>query len=389
MEKGEIRSAVIGVGLLGMRHAEFLAGRRDARLVAVSDVRAAAAEKAASKTGAKAYTAYEEMLSKEKIDLVLVETPDNLHTAPAIACCKAGVPNLVIQKPLSTSLADGKAILKAASDSGTRVFVWYENRGFGTDMATQYAIRSGLIGQVVYGDCDTDDSIWAPRIMWGERSRDWVSGSSPANFLASHTVDRLYWYFAPARVERVFAIEQRQVLGHTPDLYDVFLFFDSGLKVRVKVGWIHQIEGKIESAELFNGTDGQIYNNRHPKFNTQPGWRVNIGKEISFEELRHHQQVLRQRGIGSRIIRNDPLATGWEQGGLFGLEILAAEAPKHELLQFVLDAIHEGTPLPQSWQAWQGEIPLVTGELALDNVRVISAIEKSAREGVPVPIVRD
>jgi len=72
MKNGVVRSAVIGAGLLGMRHAEFLAGRQDAKLVAVADVRAPVPEMAASKTGASPYTNYQEMLAREKLDLVLL-----------------------------------------------------------------------------------------------------------------------------------------------------------------------------------------------------------------------------------------------------------------------------------------------------------------------------
>ena len=82
--------------------------------------------------------------------------------------------------------------------------------------------------------------------MWGERTRDWGAGSSPADFLASRTINRLCSCFTPARVARVFAIAQSEVLGYTPDLYDVFLFID-------------------------NGPTGQICNCRHPRFNTQAG----------------------------------------------------------------------------------------------------------------------
>ncbi len=389
MEHDVVTCAVIGAGLLGMRHAEFLARHMNAQLVAVADIRSEVAEEAAKKTGAKAYTSYEEMLAQETLDLALVETPDQLHKEPAIAACQAGVPNLVIQKPLATTLEDAKTILDAAAASGTRVFVWYENRAFGTDMATRYAIRSGLIGPVIYGDCDTDDNIGAPLMMWGERSRDWVSGSSPANFLATHTIDRLYWYFAPARVQKVYAVEQREILGYTPDLYDVFLYFDTGLKVRVKVGWIHYVEGKIESAEVFNGIEGQVINNRHPRFYTQQGWRVNIGRDLFWDELQSHQEILRQRGIGTRIVRRELMAPGWERGSMWGLEIPTGEAPKHELLKFMLDAILEDTLEPRSWKEWQGEGPLPAGEVALENVRIISAIEKSARDGIVVDIIRE
>jgi predicted dehydrogenase len=387
MDNGKVRCGVIGAGLLGMRHAEFLAAAAKATLVAVADLRPEVLQIVAAKTGARTYAAYEEMLAREKIDLALVETPDNHHRAPAIAVCQAGVRNLVVQKPLSTTVEDGEAILAAARRSGTSIFVWYENRAFATDMATQYAIREGLIGRVIYGDCDTENSINTPLGMWGERSRDWVSGSSPACFLASHTIDRLHWYLAPAKVTRVSAIEQREVLVHTPDLYDVLLSFDTGVKARVKVGWIHRIEGKIESSEIFNGTTGSVYNNRHPRFNMLAGWRVNVGDDhVGVDDLRRHQAVLHDRGVGSRLIEGDLIATGWGRKGPLGLEIPIAEAPKHELLQFVLDGVLENTQTPESWRAWQGDQPLVDGEIALENVKVIAAIEQSAMTGLPVEL---
>ena len=178
------------------------------------------------------------------------------------------------------------------------------------------------------------------------------------------------------------------MLGHTPDLYDILLTFDSGAKARVKVGWIYRIEGKIESSEIFNGTTGSVYNNRHPRFNMLPGWRVNVGDEISVEDLRGHQAVLHDRGVGSRLIEGDLIASGWGRKGPLGLEIPFAEAPKHELLQFVLDGILENTSTPKSWRDWQGDQPLVDGETAFENVRIIAAIEQSVASGEPVELSR-
>jgi hypothetical protein len=116
------------------------------------------------------------------------------------------------------------------------------------------------------------------------------------------------------------------------------------------------------------------------------GWRMNVSKDISFQEVQSHQEVLHGRGIGSRVVMNDLLTTGWGTNGPLGLEIPFAEAPKHELLHFVLDAILEDTLTPKSWQAWQGDVPLVSGEMALENVRVINAIEKSVSSGEPISV---
>ncbi len=387
MNNGLIRCAVIGAGLLGSDHVQFLAKQvKKAKVVAVADVRFEAAEKVAVPVSARPYADYTEMLGREQLDLVIVATPDNLHMDPALAAIKAGVPNLCMQKPLATISTDAQAILNAANESKTRIFVWYANRCYGTDMATQYAISSGLVGRIVYGDCMTDDNIGVPLVMWGDRTKEWVGSSSPANFLTTHTVDRLLWYMAPAKVDKVFAIEQHEVLGYTYDLFDAFLYFDNGAKVRAKSGWIHFVEGGVESAEQFNGFDGQVINNRGARFNVSAGWKVALRNEVPFEELRHHQEALRKRGLGSRIIWREPLNTGWNRGITCGLEIAQPEAPNREILEFVLDGILENTDTPESWKAWQGDGPLPMADIAMHNVHVIEAIYQSVKTGLPVSL---
>jgi hypothetical protein len=199
-------------------------------------------------------------------------------------------------------------------------------------------------------------------------------------------VDRLLWYMAPAKVDKVFAIEQHEVLGYTYDLFDAFLYFDNGAKVRAKSGWIHFVEGGVESAEQFNGFDGQVINNRGARFNVTAGWKVALRNEVPFEELRHHQEALRKRGLGSRIIWREPLNTGWNRGITCGLEIAQLEAPNREILEFVLDGILENTDTPESWKAWQGDGPLPMANIAMHNVHVIEAIYESVKTGLPVSV---
>jgi len=387
MQADMVRCGVIGAGKMGAGHAELLAKDANATFVAVADVRRAVAESVASAWAGVAYEDYEEMIDKEDLDLAIIATPDALHMAPAMACCQAGIKNLVIQKPLATKLEEARAIMEAAEGSGTQVFVWYSNRGFVSDMATKYAITSGMIGRVIYGDIAMDDNVNVPRYAWGERTREWVAGSSPAQFLTTHALDRLMWY-SGAHVQKVYAIEQRELLKYTPDLIDAFLLFDSGLKARVRTGWVHHVEASIESGEQFNGTHGQIISLRSARYNVARGWQVNLAERPSFEELDHHQQVLRKRGLSTRIFWRDTAASGWNPGIAAGLEVMPAETLNRDILSFVVDALVEGTIEPESWRAWQGAGPLPMGDVALENVRVIDAIERSIRTGLPVEITQ-
>ena len=224
------RAVVIGVGLLGTRHSQELAEDQRVDLVAVADLRLDKAEQIAAKWSCRAYADYQQMLAAEKPDIAVVATPDPYHREPVVACAQAGVPHILMQKPMATTVEDAEAMMAAAKAGGSQIYLIFATRWFPANIATHYAMRCGVIGKPVYGEVLTDDSITVPREMWGARGQTWADASSTAHFLHSHLVDRLRWYLHPAEVTRVFAMEQREVLGFAPDLYDSFLFFDNGFK---------------------------------------------------------------------------------------------------------------------------------------------------------------
>ncbi len=101
----KLKAGVIGLGILGSQHATFLHNQPEVDLVAVTDLRQEAADKVAGLTGAQAYTDYARMLKEHKLDVVAIATPDPLHRDPVLATIKAGVPNIILEKPLAGATA--------------------------------------------------------------------------------------------------------------------------------------------------------------------------------------------------------------------------------------------------------------------------------------------
>ena len=67
--------------------------------------------------GCEAYVDYREVLGRADIDAVEVCTPDHWHAIPVIAACKAGK-DIYCQKPLSLTIAEGRAMSYAVNKSG-------------------------------------------------------------------------------------------------------------------------------------------------------------------------------------------------------------------------------------------------------------------------------
>lgn len=385
----QLKAGVIGLGILGRQHAQFLYNHPAVTLMAVSDIRQAVVADVAVELGAEAFTDYEEMLQFHKLDLVVVATPDHLHRAPTIAALEAGVPNVIQEKPLATNMVDAEAIYDVVERTGARLFINFANRGSTLDLATRYTIQNGLLGRIVYGEARLDDNITVPTQMWGERTHEWTAGSSTAHFLLSHVVDLLRWYFAPAEVTEVYAISQQEVLGYTPDLYDAFLTFTSGAKVRVKAEWIRHMDELVEFYMSFSGDEGTLIYNKRPGFGAQEGWRANLSHKVDTATLLDHRTALLGQGINLAARIHQPMPTTGQLSAGGDQLALALErlGPSHggvlALNDAFIDSILEETLEPESWQ---GRGPLPHHIDGLRQTQVVMAIIESSQRGVPVRV---
>jgi len=106
-----LRAAVVGVGYLGRFHAEKYAAHAGAELVAVVDVAPARARAVAAALGVEAVTDHRALLGR--IDCASVAVPTQLHHAVAGDLLEAGV-DVLVEKPLTTTVAEGKALVELA-----------------------------------------------------------------------------------------------------------------------------------------------------------------------------------------------------------------------------------------------------------------------------------
>jgi predicted dehydrogenase len=56
---------------------------------------------------------FRRVLERKDVDAVIVATPDHWHALPTVLACQAGK-DVYVEKPLATSIAEGRAMLTAA-----------------------------------------------------------------------------------------------------------------------------------------------------------------------------------------------------------------------------------------------------------------------------------
>lgn len=110
-----IRTAAIGVGVQGQRHAEKLAALPSSQLVAVVDSDTGRADSVAASLGTEAVTDYRDLLGR--IDAVALSTPTSTHFEIASMLLQNGV-HLLLEKPITTTLDEARELVRLAADNG-------------------------------------------------------------------------------------------------------------------------------------------------------------------------------------------------------------------------------------------------------------------------------
>ena len=114
----EQKEGVIGCGGMGRDHIGRLTNKiQGAKVVAVSDVSAENAKKAAEICGAKIYSTGSELIQAPEVDAVFIVSPGFAHAEPLLEAIKAGK-RVFCEKPLCTTAEDCLKVVKAEAEAG-------------------------------------------------------------------------------------------------------------------------------------------------------------------------------------------------------------------------------------------------------------------------------
>jgi len=154
--------AVIGVGLMGRRHAENAASRiPGAALVAVYDEASDVARRVAAELNAEPSPSIDALLARRDVHAVVVASPSRYHAEHTVAALEAGK-DVLVEKPMAHTLADCDRMLAAAEAARTMLQIGFMRRYDPAYAEAKERIASGVLGtprlvRAVHRDRDASD----------------------------------------------------------------------------------------------------------------------------------------------------------------------------------------------------------------------------------------
>jgi predicted dehydrogenase len=139
----ELKAAVVGTGFIGVVHVDAL--RRLG--VEVLGVVGSSPERARSKGTAPVYESFEAMLDDDRVDVVHLTTPNNLHHPQVKQALDEGK-HIVCEKPLAITSAESAELVELAAASGRVNCTNFNIRFYPLVQEARERVRAGELGEI-------------------------------------------------------------------------------------------------------------------------------------------------------------------------------------------------------------------------------------------------
>jgi predicted dehydrogenase len=332
--KDPLRVAVIGVGRIGVVHAENIAHHvQGAELAAITTSDPARAEEAQRRCReVPVYASVEDLLNDAKLDAVVIASSTSAHLANVKDCASVGL-HIFCEKPLALSLEDCDAAISSVEDAGVALMVGHVRQFDSGYMRAKHVIEKGEIGtpivfRAIAGDQDPPPPGFANPSVSGGLIVD----------AGYHDLYLARWLMGD-EIVRVYA--------------------EGDALVDPAIGEVGDVDNAIVDFRFAGGGLGTLFVSRTTRY----GHDVRV--EVIGQEGAVHVGTLRQTPM------NILTRAGVRHDVIPDTAARYADAFVTELQDFVDHIL-------------QGKQPPVTGEIARDALEVGLAARQSLHEGQPV-----
>jgi len=190
----EFRLGVVGVGLIAAQsHIPAAMGLPGVEITALVDTATDRVTSLAGEYGLETQITSNLGDVLEKLDGVVIATPNNSHADIAIQCLEAGV-NVLIEKPLASTVSDGERICSAAEKTGGIAIAGYTTRFRDNVRLTRKLIQDETLGCPIRFAYQFGTPGGWPSVSAYNLDRT-ASGGGVTVVSGTHFLDRAIWFF--------------------------------------------------------------------------------------------------------------------------------------------------------------------------------------------------
>lgn len=286
-----IKTAMVGLGKMGLSHLAILRAHPDLDVVAGCDATAYLTDILGKHTGLKCYADLGDMLKSETLDALVVATPSKLHAPMVQTALERGL-DVFCEKPFVLDVGDGERLVEMARSRSRVTQVGYHYRFVGAFKEAARLVKSGALGEIHHVHAEAYGPVVLRKKGGTWRSAKSEGGGALYDY-ACHAIDLVNFIVAtPSAVSGVVrhAVFSRDV---DDEIYST-LHFDNGASGQLSVNWSDESFRKMSTRISVWGTNGRVTADRqecqlylrepHPALpGVGKGWTVRYTTDLSDE----------------------------------------------------------------------------------------------------------
>jgi predicted dehydrogenase len=251
-----IKTAIIGLGKMGISHCAILGAHPDVNLVAVCDSNSLIQEafkKLAKKMSV--YSDYKKMIHETNPQCLFVVTPTKFHAEMVIYALERGI-HVFCEKPFALKIEEGEKMIHLAKAKNLVNQVGYHNRFIGTFNETKRLLKNGILGECYHflGEA------YGPVVL-KEKGETWraerAQGGGCLFDYASHVLN-LIDYIIGKPIEVKGTLLKRIYSKEVEDAVYASLTLENGLTGQLSVNWSDDTYRKMSTSLKIEGTKGKM-----------------------------------------------------------------------------------------------------------------------------------
>lgn len=218
-----VKLAIVGLGLIGKRHANIVQSVPTTELSAIVDPNPQTQSIAQDK-GCKWFPSLTQMLAEHNPDGVILATPTQMHIEQCVMCVQHDLPVLV-EKPLCNDTAEAKPLLDLAQERHIPILTGYHRRYNPKIQAARMAIEQGHLGQL--RAVATQCWFYKPDYYFDQAPWRKQLGAGPISVNLAHDIDLMRYLCGD--IDTVYALSVPSVRGYdNEDIATAVLGFKNG-----------------------------------------------------------------------------------------------------------------------------------------------------------------